>query len=643
MKTIDSPSRRNFLLQNAALGLGVALFPNFLLSAQNDSGKFTDHGVASPIGQHRGIVATTDGGGRDVVLVWLFDHRGGYGLLMIDATTGESEQFDMPFSPGDAPYASILSSRNKLYSLFKGYFVEFDPEKRAFTFHHKTNGAAMSMTEDDKGLIWSITYPGSGLTSFDPVNQIFTDYGFAHKENWQQYQRSIATDDKGWVYFAVGYTSSQIVCFDPASKTSHTVFTEDQRKQGSAFVYRNQDGKVYGKSLEADTDGWLMLYEGRVVPVENHRPNAVHYISGSQALYHKDFRSGRKIKAVDLTTSTLSVTEPKTKSTRDLKFSYTSDGAIVMGVALAPDNTIAGGTAFPMRHFSFNPATAEWKNFPAHGQFNTVASDGKSLYVGGYPGGFLLQWDPSRAFMPTEKTNKSSNPRFLGQAKPDVYRPFRIFIHPDNETIIYSGGPDYGYTGGGMVFWNKKTQEMKVIPDSEVIPNQSVMSLAALPKSLLLGGTTTTPGSGGEKKATEAVLFLMDEKTRKVIWREAIIPGVQGYNDMFLLPDGKVAGFADRRHFFIFDPKKRSIVHKGDLNSLGLGLTVMEQGPRIFVKGDKKNIYIVLQKGIAQLNPKTYEIRLLAESPQAIRAGGAFLDGVIYFVCESHLWSYRLK
>ena len=76
---------------------------------------FFDHGVASPISSPRGVVATVDGGGRNVVLVWLFDHRGGYALLMIDAETGKSEQFPTPFRLdvpyGDVPYSSILSSK----------------------------------------------------------------------------------------------------------------------------------------------------------------------------------------------------------------------------------------------------------------------------------------------------------------------------------------------------------------------------------------------------------------------------------------------------------------------------------------------------------------------------------------------------
>ena len=91
---------------------------------------FQFHGTATPVSNHRGIVATKDGQGRDVVLVWLFDHRGGYALLLIDAVTGKSETFPMPFPPGgDCPYASILSSGNKFYTHFNSHFLAIWDEK----------------------------------------------------------------------------------------------------------------------------------------------------------------------------------------------------------------------------------------------------------------------------------------------------------------------------------------------------------------------------------------------------------------------------------------------------------------------------------------------------------------------------------
>ena len=71
-----------------------------------------------------------------------------------------------------------------------------------------------------------------------------------------------------------------------------------------------------------------------------------------------------------------------------------------MGLAAAPDGTICGGTAFPMRFFSYNPDTDQWINRASYGQWNTIARQGDHFFVGGYRGGFLLDWDPSRAMGP---------------------------------------------------------------------------------------------------------------------------------------------------------------------------------------------------------------------------------------------------
>ena len=99
------------------IGLMMAIANSDGAPAGSESNLFTNHGVAAPFSTHRGIVATQDGQKRNIVLVWLYDHRGCYALLLIDAETGKSEEFPTPFPyGGDAPYASILSSNNRLYS-----------------------------------------------------------------------------------------------------------------------------------------------------------------------------------------------------------------------------------------------------------------------------------------------------------------------------------------------------------------------------------------------------------------------------------------------------------------------------------------------------------------------------------------------
>ncbi|MCD6361973.1 MAG: hypothetical protein J7M38_14040 [Armatimonadetes bacterium] len=414
---------------------------------------FMHHGVATPVSNHRGTVATVDGEGRNVVLVWLYDHRGGYALLMIDAQTGEAEQFATPYNwHGDGPFASILSSRNRYYTHFGSHFSEFDPVKRAFTFHHETAPQmAMSMTEDDNGVIWSATYPQSGLVSYDPETGEFNDYGHLYKQNWREYPRSIAADDAGWIYFGVGNTRGQIIVFDPNTREARPLAPEDERKQGAGYVYRATDGKVYGQVTHSKSEPWYQLYRGRATKLDE--PPAVArkpIIAGSQGLFHRSFPDGAKLNSVDLVNRVLTVTDAGAEQPRTVSFDYTSEGAHLMGLAAAPNGTICGGTAFPMRFFSYNPTTDEWINRAALGQWNTIAPTEDRFFIGAYGHGILEEWDPAQPWVPTKKGNPDSNPRYLADSAPTINRPHDLLPWPDGSLVILAGTPGYGYTGGGL-------------------------------------------------------------------------------------------------------------------------------------------------------------------------------------------------
>ncbi len=623
----------------------LALMAQGAFAATEDlGGGFLHHGVATPVSNHRGTVATVDGDGRNVVLVWLFDNRGGYALLMIDAETGESEEHPMPFPPGgDCPYASILSSGNKFYTHFNSHFVEFDPAKRKFTFFHKTaRQMTMGMTEDDNGLIWSVTYPQSGVVSFNPATREFQDYGHVYKQNWAQYQRYVAADDKGWIYFGIGSTASQIIAFDPRTGNAKPMIPDALRAKGAGYVVRDIDGKVYGYSAGGEKDGWYEFYEGEGKKIGQHeRIQKKPIITSSQGLFHRDFPDGKKLESCNLVDRVLVVSDPKTGESKTLTFDYESLGAHVMGLAAAPNGTICGGTAFPMRFFSYDPTTDDWTNRESYGQWNTVARQGDRFFVGGYGGGFLLEWDPARDWVRTAKGNAASNPLFLTQCSPTINRPHDLLAHPNGKMLVLAGTPGYGYTGGGLLFWDRETRVQTLIEHTEIIPEHSTASMVALPDGKLLGGTTTSAGTGGEKTATEAELYIMDTVTKKVEWHEAVFPGVQRYTDMCSGPDGLVYGVADRKRFFVFDIIKRKIVHEAAIQA-EFGLTNSQQGSRVFVLGPDKTVYMLFVRGIAQVDAATFSITMLAESPVPIGAGGDILDGRIYYASGSHVYSYGL-
>lgn len=604
---------------------------------------FIDHGVATPVSNHRGIAVTVDGDGRNVVLVWLFDHRGGYALLVIDADTGRSVEYPMPFQVrGDCPFASLLSSRNRFYTHFDSHFVEFDPGRREFTFEHVTAPQmAMGMTEDDRGRIWSVTYPNSGVVVFDPASRAFRDYGPVYQQNWAQYQRYVAADDSDWIYFGIGNTASQIIAFDPASGKATPILPESERVTGSGSVYRDLDGKVYGQA--GGTADWYELYRGGATRLDKQPPRQPKpIITGSQSLCHVDFPDGKRMQHCDLVTRKLKIVDPRTGVVQTRSFRYSSDGAHIMGVAVAPDGTICGGTAFPMRFFSYAPRTNTWKNRDTYCQCNTVVQQGDRFFVGGYTAGFVLEWDPARPWVKTRKGSSRSNPLYLIDCKPDIYRPHALLAHPDGKTLVMSGTPDYGYTGGGVLFWDRALRKGTLVPHTAILPEHSTMSLLALPDGKLMGGSTTDPGTGGERKARQAELYIMDMATKTIEWHSAVLPGVNGYTNLCPGRNGMVYGIADTSRFFVFDPGRRVVVHEENTDAR-FGPIGYQQGHRKFVTAPDGTVYILFQKGIARVNQDTFGLTLIAESPVPVTFGGDILDGRIYFGSGSHLYSVKVQ
>ncbi len=604
---------------------------------------FRDHGVATPVSNHRGITTAVDGQGRNVALVWLFDHTGGYALLEIEAATGKATQHPMPFPPGgDCPYASILSSQGRFYTHFNSYFVEFDPKQSKFTFFRKTvPQMAMAMTEDDQGVIWSVTYPNSAIASYNPATGEFRDYGNVYDQNWRQYQRSIAADDTGWLYFAIGSTWSQIIAFDPKTGKGTPLVADDQRTNGaSAAVYRDLDGKVYGQTGDGKT--WLRLYQGQATPIDKPAdPHPKPFVAGSQSLVHAVWPDGTRFKALDTVERLMVVEDPKAGTTKELHFDYTSEGAHIMGVCAAPDGTICGGTAFPMRYFSYNPQSDTWINRAAYGQWNTIERQGDHFFAGGYGHGFLLDWNPAKEWVPTAKDNADSNPRFLAEAFPHINRPHDLLAHPDGKTLVLAGTPGYGLTGGGLLFWDRVTEQQVVLTHEQLLPWHSTTSLAAVGDGQLLGGSTISPGTGGETKAKLAELYLLELATKKITWHEPVFEGVTSYLDLCNGPRGLVYGFADRSRFFVFDPAAKKVVHE-QVTQEAFGPTSSQQGCRIFITAPDGTIYILFVKGIAKVDPETFAITMVSESPVPCSYGGTWLDGRIYFANASRLYSYQL-
>ncbi|NLE68306.1 MAG: hypothetical protein GX608_12875 [Lentisphaerae bacterium] len=608
-------------------------------AATRDLGKgFADHGIAAPVSENRGTAAAVDGKGRNLALVWLHGVRGAFALLEVDADTGRSAQLSVPFpADGDTPYSTLLSRGNRFYTHFGGHFCEYDPAARAFTF--VTNTApqmAMNIIEDENGVIWSVTYPQSGLVSFDPKTRAFKDYGQLYKQNWAQYPGGLSLDDAGWVYWGVGNTMFQAIAFDPRSKTVKTLVAEKDRRPGSASVFRAGNGKVYVSV--GRKDGWLECHAGSACEVEGRPPGRAAF---GRRRDQMSFPDGRRLAKVDLVERELVVAGPATNDAKRVRFDYESEGSNMRSIIVAPDGMISGTTMHSARFYSYDPRSDRWVRHGTYKPWNSVCLQGGRVFAGCYTGGILLEWDPAREWVEPGRTN--SNPRVLFACAPVINSPRRILAHPDGKTIILAGRPGYGRTGGGLLFWDRSAETPTLLAHTNVAPNLSTYSLVALPGGKLLGGTATRTGQGGEVKAKEAELFIMDMATKAVEWSKAPFPGVQFYRDLALARDGLVYGFADQRKLFVFDPVRRKVIHEEDIGEK-IGPVIPAEGSGVFVPGPGGELYVLFERGIGRLRPEKRDIVLLAESPLPISGdcGGACLDGRLYFASSSHLCSFKL-
>lgn len=599
--------------------------------SQAQAAGFVDHGIPTPVAQTRGVVSTVDQSGQDVILTWLQDWRGGYAILMVNAETGASQQFDVPFKPdGDEPSAIYLSSKNRLYTLFNSQFVEFDVASKRFTFHGKVNGkTAMSLTEDKDGRIWAATYPNNQLVSFNPQNSSLQNHGQLAKESWTQYPRSIAVDAHGWVYVGSGLAASQIYAYNIQSHATQALLSSSQRVSGTAVVTQSQSNVVYARNGRQQ----FMLTNGKASGLSAGAQVAESNLKGgAQNLVDREFPSGRRLVSVDMHDRTL-VTRDASGQQKTVKFNYTAQGAALTFVCATGDNKVCGGTRFPMHTFYYNAGDNKFDSKQLPRQPNVMAALGSRLYVAAYPDGKLFQ----------ESENGKNEFSEVLNAYPSINRPHAMLIMGGGSQIALAGTPEYGTTGGGMMFWNRSSGQKSRIDHWHLVPNHSVQAMVELSNGMLLGGTTVAPGTGGVTKATDSSeLFLMDANTHEVRWRGAPVPSAKTITDLMVGADGLVYGLADSVDLFVFNPNNRQVVSVNRF-SKDLGPSVYAQGTRAFVKGADGSIYVLLYNGIGKVDTKAHTVSRVVSSPVRITVGGAAANGRIYFGSNNHLYSWKAQ
>lgn len=642
-------------------GLAFVLLATACICSAQEDDRFTDHGVAAEVTRSYGATATVDGDGRRVVLVWL---SGVGDLLVIDAETGTTWQLQIP-APRGGNFAVLHSRRDMFYTHIgpwnrPGSLVEFNPRTMEFTFVGETAGTyAMAFHEDRDGLLWAALYPNAQLVSYNPDTRELVDHGCLNEENWPQYPRpGVARDEAGWVYTGIGFTRVQVMGYNPADGEVRRYIPEDERAQardsdgwyGSGRVFLGRDGQVYAT---APGWGWHRMLAGEATPLETDEPPVERAPdrAGTWSALFREFPDGSSIvgrPGLSVENRTLTMRDAD-GTERRVNFDYEAPGARIGNVVMGPDGALYGTTGGPWRVYRFDAETGEFTNHPrysAGGHWNAWAVQRGELYGAFYPWGRLALFDVTQPW--TEGVEEGirpgeSDPRYLyphtdERVRSHLYRPHVLVAHPDGRHLVLGGTPDYGHTGGGLLIYDLDADEFTVLTHEDMHPHQSTMALVALRDGNLVGGTTVAPGTGGERLAQAAELYLFDWERRAVVWREALTGWA--FVDLLLAPDGLVYALDTNATLLVFDPVAREVLHRESLAEYGR--LAGGQAPRVMTLDPEGAICVLFQHAIVRLVPGSLEHRKLADSPVQISTGIALHEGRVWFSSGPRLWSYRL-
>ena len=137
-----------------------------------------------------------------------------------------------------------------------------------------------------------------------------------HEENWPQYQRSVAADDTGWIYFGIGNTASQIIAFDPKTGKATAMIPEERAYGARAASIGTWTARSMARPLPARTGTSSTGGDARKIGGHESPGGTSPSSPSSQGLFHRQFPDGKRCKRCDLTERGHGGEGPEDRATR---------------------------------------------------------------------------------------------------------------------------------------------------------------------------------------------------------------------------------------------------------------------------------------------------------------------------------------
>lgn len=540
-------------------------------------------------------------------------------IVATDPLTGQTEVFASPVPSECGAWALVKGPDDRVYvgTLPMAHVMVVDwAQKKLVDLGRPSDTESyiwqLAVGSDQK--LYGCTYGNAKLVRFDSVTGQGEDLG--RMSETENYARSVAADDKGFVYVGIGMSQQDLVAYEIATGRHQSILPADLAKPGCVSVHRGVNGAVY-----ANAGRWLRC-DGFNSPLEVPAAD----VSSPPPLVLRDGRGvvydGR---TVGVRQADGTVTSHET--------GYRGKSQSLFRIGLGPDGRLYGSTAMPIHFFWADPDSDQWEEIAVAGggEFYSFLAWRDKLVGAAYsaPSPVML-YDPKKPWAPGPTA--ADNPwqvHYPGEN--GGWRPGAM-VHGTDGKIYIGAISGYGLLGGPLCVYDPVQGTIEEY--MHVVKDQSVWALAVLPNGLIVGGTTVGGGGGSHPTQTEAKLFLWSPKTRQKVFETVPVPGHGSIDALAVGRNGLVYGFAGDT-MFVFSPREAKVIHTTP-NPLG-GVIYNAVGP-----GPEGKLYGLYGRGIFTIDEQSHEMRQVAEYPDGVGGGFAIRGRQIFFTSGPNVVSYTL-
>lgn len=575
------------------------------------------------VADYRGVGATlttTVGPGRqkDALYASYIYGAGEFHILQIDPDTAKTQVFPSPLPTEQGAYGMVVGPDKKMYfgTLPNAHLMELDPRGNQIQDLGRpspTEEYIWDLCVGSDNQIYGSTFPNAKLIRYDPATHRMSDLG--RLDPAQQYARSIAASRDGFIYAGIGSSAANIAAYQISTGERREILNLNPSVAGFAQVYATSRGTAYAQ------------LNGQHYRLQQWTATRVSDNDAEMAAQKNQLADGR---SVVVTGRMLQVNDPSGGQPHTLQLDYGGGKLSISRLAANPAGDVYGSTAMPLRLFQVHAKTREITTLGEFGKGELYSAIYLSpyFYMTAYSAQApLLRFDPRMAIVSSGPGQNPVSVHYSGED--DGWRPKAITIGPDGR--IYVGAePGYGRLGGALVAWDPASNSAKLF--ATPVQDQSVEALTTW-KNLLVGGSSIRGGAGTQPTQKQAVLFLWDPATTRVIYSTVPVPGADSITSLISMPNGIIFGVAGNA-LFAFNAAQRAVIPMAQAPSLNSPVY------GALVAGPDGRVWGLDQNDVFAIDPSQRKTYMQGHCPCQITAGVGLVGNSIYFACGASVWRY---